>query len=333
VAQWALVWCNTYSFLFGGWCVRCFLRPLLVTLENFSRKKTLIALAAVAVSTGAMAQVTISGKFGGQIQKIDGSNGTFSMSDADINFTASEDLGGGLTATASAQMTLKAGRGNAAANEDVNLSLSGGFGTVRIGRIEAGNGIIGRGYAGAPVIGQDNGYILGAVGNVNIISYTSPSINGFQLSASTTSLNTSGTGTFAGASESIGLSYSAGALSAGIDYNNNAERTRVSASYDLGMAKVGFGYEMRDVGGSGDNYVIGVSAPLGAFTVGAAYSKNQKVRTSTTAIDGGAAFELGASYALSKRTGLSAAYVNHNSAAEAATGAGYAYRMRLTHSF
>ena len=292
-------------------------------------KKTLIALAAVAVSTGAFAQATISGTIGAQMQKVDGSNGTYGLHDADITFAASEDLGGGLTAAVNATISAEAGRGNDVAVEDVNVSLSGGFGTLRIGRIEAGNGIIGRGYAGAPVIGQDNGLILGAVANVNIISFASPRMSGVQFTASTTS----GAGTHATSSETIGLNYAAGAISAFIDYNNVLKRTRMSASYDLGMAKVGAGYEQNKNGGAGDNYVLGVSAPLGAVTVGAAFSKNQKVASSTTAIDGGAATEFGVSYALSKRTGLSAAYVNHNSAAEAATGAGYAYRMRLTHSF
>lgn len=206
-----------------------------------------------------------------------------------------------------------------------------------MGRIEAGNGIIGRAYAGAPVMGQDNGYILAAPANVNILSYASPSIAGFTVGVSTTSAVgkfSGGSSATTGAAETVSVSYAAGPLSIGADYTNNAKRTRVSASYDLGVAKLGAGYEQRKVTGAGDGYAVGVSVPMGALTLGAAYSANLKIRDSSTVTEeGAAAFEVGAAYALSKRTTLSTAYVKHNSEAETATGAGYAYRVRMTHAF
>jgi predicted porin len=141
---------------------------------------------------------------------------------------------------------------------------------------------------------------------------------------------------------SVGVNYAAGPVSAGIDYNQTIERIRASASLDLGMAKIGAGMETK--GGAGDNYVVGVSVPMGAVTVGAAYSANTKKRGtnattgSEVGIEDAAATEVGVSYALSKRTSLSAAYKAYNKEAEtAATAAAQkkadAYRVRMTHSF
>jgi predicted porin len=314
-------------------------------------KKTLIALAAVAVSSAAMAQVTISGLVGAQFAQEKGTNGTFGLHDADLTFTAAEDLGNGMKVTAKATMNFEAGRqatgGTTAGNnavEDVTLAISGGFGAVTIGRVEAGNGIIGRGLAGAPVMGADDGIVLAAASNTNIVSYGSPRMAGVQLTGNFTQ----GTGIFGsrisnlevkGAESfavSVGANYAAGPVSAGIDYQQTIKRIRASASLDLGMAKIGAGMETK--GGAGDNFVVGVSVPMGAVTVGAAYSANTKDR-GTNATTGkslgtedATAAEVGVSYALSKRTSLSAAYKAYNSEAEAAKKAD-AYRVRMTHSF
>jgi predicted porin len=75
------------------------------TLENFSMKKTLIALAAVAVSSAAMAQVTVSGTYGfGHESVTSQANSTAAKTtisglrnvNGNIRFTAAEDIGNGL---------------------------------------------------------------------------------------------------------------------------------------------------------------------------------------------------------------------------------------------
>jgi predicted porin len=326
-------------------------------------KKTLIALAAVAVSSAAMAQVTISGLVGAQFAQEKGTNGTFGLHDADLTFTAAEDLGNGMKVTAKATMNFENGRGSSAkakkadgtdnadatastgytAIEDVTIAISGGFGAVTIGRVEAGNGIIGRGLAGAPVMGADDGIVLAAASNTNIVSYGSPRMAGVQLTGNFTQ----GTGIFGSRisnlevakaesfAVSVGANYAAGPVSAGIDYQQTIKRIRASASLDLGMAKIGAGMETK--GGAGDNFVVGVSVPMGAVTVGAAYSANTKDR-GTNATTGkslgtedATATEVGVSYALSKRTTLSAAYKASNTEAEA--NIADKYRVRMTHSF
>ena len=77
-------------------------------------KKTLIALAALAVSGAAFAQVTMTGLVGFGFQKSASqtkSNANIGSGmatvDGTINFTANEDLGGGMRAIASTEIQLR----------------------------------------------------------------------------------------------------------------------------------------------------------------------------------------------------------------------------------
>ena len=98
------------------------------------------------------------------------------------------------------------------------------------------------------------------------------------------------------------------AISAAFDYTDTvmAKRTRVSGSYDLGVAKLGADYQTRK--GKGENSafgtnkqtVLGVSAPYGAFTFGLNYSTNKQ----STANISNKGTDVGVSYALSKRTNV-----------------------------
>jgi predicted porin len=302
-----------------------------------------------------MAQVTISGVVGAQFAQEKGSNGTFGLHDADLTFTAAEDLGNGMKVTAKATMNFENGRGSTTATkikvntntpatevenklasgytaiEDVTIGISGGFGAVTIGRVEAGNGIVGRGLAGAPVMGADDGIVLAAASNTNIVSYGSPRMAGVQLTGNFTQPD----GIFGSRDStekfaySVGINYAAGPVSAALDYQQTINRIRASASLDLGMAKIGAGAVVD--GSAGSNYVVGVSVPMGAVTVGAAYSANTKSGSAAGYKDATAS-EVGVSYALSKRTSLSAAYRAYNATAEARNVADK-YRVRMTHSF
>ena len=60
------------------------------------------------------------------------------------------------------------------------------------------------------------------------------------------------------------------------------KRTRVSGSYDLGVAKLGAGYQTRKGTGASSAFgtnkqtVLGVSAPYGAFTFGLNYATHKQ---------------------------------------------------------
>jgi predicted porin len=97
-------------------------------------KKTLIALAAVAVSSAAMAQATISGTFNVDMQNTmtAGSDPTVGMGDAIVSVSASEDLGGGTKASANTTFQTKAGRAGTVTNNGYSFALTGGFGGLTL---------------------------------------------------------------------------------------------------------------------------------------------------------------------------------------------------------
>jgi predicted porin len=321
-------------------------------------KKSLVAVAALAFVGAASAQstVTLSGKlaFAYKAAEAAGVNPAkangLEVTDGDFVLTASEDLGGGLKATASMGVQSR-GRDTAIKGRDASLTLAGGFGSVMIGAIEIGNGIIGLGGADAPTMGLDGATGLGGISravlsdvmNADVLMYTSPSMGGFTFAAALLDA-TAGLGMQSAAltqdATLVGVNYAVGAFAAAADYTSfglNAvaagldSRTRLSASYDLGMAKLGAGYENLKSTAATNNsetqYLIGVSAPVGkALTVGLNYARNTADAANTIT-----AYELGANYALSKRTGVQVAYQNisENNVSGNAT----AFRVRLMHSF
>ena len=338
-------------------------------------KKTLIALAAVAVSSAAMAQVTVSGKYAVAYTSSETAAGAkssgFGTTDGDVVFTAAEDIGAGMKAGASlaikvrgrdsavtATSTAKDAAGVAfdgtittavsgAASSSINgrdatVYLQGGFGRITLGTIEAGNGIIGRASAGAPTIGQDGGVTLDGAANVDMASLSlpigavtatvmlidsigNPGTAGMQSAAATTDATL------------VGLAYAAGPISAGLDhttFGKNAaaagtdSRTRVSASYNLGVATVVAGYQPKETlaGVSDDQMMVGVSIPMGAITLGATYATKD---SDTDAADA-SGYEVGMNYGFSKRTNMQVAYQSIGlDAGKDAT----ALRVRLMHSF
>jgi hypothetical protein len=353
------------------------------TLNKISNERaSAVALAALA-STAAFAQsVTLSGKFGYAYTDAKTAAGVktagFQTTDGDLVAAATEDLGGGLKANASLALKLR-GRGTQSSvvdGRDASIGLSGAFGSISAGAIEAGNGIMGLGQAGAPVIGLD-GKVLDGAGNVDIVTYTAPELApGLTVKASFID----GVGDVARTKGNItvfGVAYASGPLNVAADfsdYRNYADaaavggsyiasgastltayaatdtlpagatvvnaataavkavdsRTRVSASYDLGVAKVGIGYQTKSyvTASNKDNkqMTYGVSVPMGAVTLGAVYasSKDDGASTKTTGN------EFGLNYALSKRTAVQVARASWKK-----TGAANdtITRVRLLHSF
>jgi len=343
-------------------------------LENFSMKKTLIALAAVAVSSAAMAQVTVSGKYAVAYQSIETAAGAkstgFGTTDGDVVFTAAEDIGAGMKAGASLAIkvrgrdsavtatttgataadatkpvttTVSGAAGSTLGGRDATVYLQGGFGRITLGTVEAGNGIVGRAQAGAPVIGQDGNVTLDGGANVDMASLTLPIGAVTATVMLIDSIGNPGTAGMQAAAATqdatlIGLAYAAGPISVGLDqttFGRNAAaatatdtRTRVSASYDLGVARIGFGYQTKETYASvADNQMmVGVSVPMGAITLGATYASRDNDNNAVDATG----YELGANYAFSKRTNLQTAYLSQsvNKGEDATT-----LRVRLMHSF
>ena len=160
-------------------------------------KKTLIALAAVAVSSAAMAQVTVSGVLDVQavnstktkaIEK-DKANSTEATtntaapgnngwSTSQVAITVVEDLGNGLKATAN--INTGVGGGTATfAGRDRSLSLSGGFGTVRIGNFGPAADGSGNFYAATSnTAGSGDSLTSANHGRRVAMQYTTPNMDG-----------------------------------------------------------------------------------------------------------------------------------------------------------
>ena len=292
-------------------------------------------MAAVAVSSAAMAQVTISGAVAFGYTKDQTSAGVatsgYGTDTSQINFNVAEDLGGGLKATALLRidqlMEQNSGsetiRGNG-----VSLGLSGGFGSVVMSSVESGDYL--------PVDGLTT---AGDGSDADRITFTTPNISGFTASLTAqdnigvigetrgTSSATALTLAYANGPLSVDLARTGfrGAKTVGTTVVNN--RTGMRASYDFGVAKITYGVMKQDNATAADITQTGlsVSAPLGAISLSAAMATSKTV--GATKLDGSS---FGVSYAFSKRTSLN----YYNESYESATaGKTKESHLLLSHSF
>ena len=312
-------------------------------------KKTLIALAVLAASGAAFAQTaTLSGNFtyGYRADKAAGvSSAGLTTDTAAIALVATEDLGGGLKATAKVSLGGMM-RDGAGTGEDAFVSLAGGFGTLSMGAVETDDGLA-RARPG-PQWGLD-GKVHGANSNIDYISYTSPQlapgltagVSYVDRSATTGSGNGGTTGAaLAQPSLTGNLTYGAGPVSARVDAtswtrqgaadvtsNTLKNRFRVSGNYDLGMAKLGLGYSSlkRTTGTTAKELVATVAASFGATDLGLTYESFNNAGVKTTG------FSLGATYNLSKRTAVVAGLRQWKKDGAASTDS--ATHLMVSHSF
>lgn len=332
-------------------------------------KKTLIALAVLAASGASIAQVSITGKLGFSYQKnstVVGTTAThgMAMSDGDLNFTATEDLGGGMTAIAKSAFASR-GRDNSFSARDGSLTLVTKAGVMTLGSVESCSTI--NNVAGAPISladGHDSGNApLDGCANIDMAQFTLPlGAVTLQYTYSDSILRSSAGvgayttptpgGTPAGGgdlqSNTIRLAYASGPIAAEIDltaYAANAAvqaaagtywdaltRTRVLGSYDLGVAKIGVGVQMSNHDKASQSSVS-VNVPMGAMSFGLAHSMRAAQGTSTytglTVADSRSGTAIGMKYDLSKTTNVNASYgIYSNTAAKDSE-----FRIRLMKSF
>ena len=284
-------------------------------------------MAAVAVAGAASAQVSITGNLGYGWETKSQGNGPstkgLKVTDGNVKFSATEDLGGGMS-VATAMDIQSRGRDTTIAGRDASITLVTAAGGFTLGAVEAGNGIIGLGGAGAPTIGLDgnraqsdpaagarNNGVLDSASNVNIAQYSLPVGNGFGISIAR--IDDTATGEGANPGNVYGATYAMAGFNAKLDVTQAklVNRTRLSASYDLGSAVIGAGYQTRKSttaglatgaldAGTNKQTIIGVAMPVGALTVGLNYATN---KNSTESVSNKGT-DIGVSYALSKRTAL-----------------------------
>jgi len=271
-------------------------------------KKSFAAAAVLAAAGAASAQVTITGNYTFGYEQVTGGNGGLYTDTANVQFTAKEDLGNGLTATAKVTASgLARSGGGDVAGEDAAVTLAGGFGSVELSSKETGNGTSGAWIA--PGYGLDGGNLFGGGTPKDRITFKLPAMGAIGLALAYT--DRSSGAQFVGAGGTTGtvtnqnyltgtVSYADGPLSAALSYTSFMHRNlssgrsqgfTVATAYDAGVAKVAFSADKASTDAQAA-YALGLSAPLGAaLTVGVNYGKDYT---------GDRGYTFGANYALSK---------------------------------
>ncbi len=293
-------------------------------------KKTLIAMAILAASGATFAQVTISGKYGFGFKSSTTAGADASglgMSDSNVVFGATEDLGGGMKA--SAQMKIDNLTRAAVKGGDSFVALTSSYGTLTLGQGEydtdtadqfgtfMGATILGGGAYGDSERTSDYAMYATSFGPVGVWVRHTEAASGNGLGA-----GAGGSAAVVGQRENtVGLSYAAGALSVKADYsafdnkvgNTFDNRVTLGGNYDLGIAKLGLGFQNTKYNtGSALESFLGASIPLGALTVGIDYL-NVKISDTATAADGTAnGYGIQAMYNLSKRTDVRFRYASYD---------------------
>jgi predicted porin len=342
-------------------------------------KKTLIALAVLAVSGAAFAQstVTLSGSINVGVMDTGRAGekaGVASLGNGAnaINIASTEDLGGGLKGGFTGQIRYSAATGDmnsagpalltpttaSSANQllhAANAFISGGFGTIRVGKIaEAGSCAFDPWgcTAGAGLMAGSAGGVSALVGagtQANSVSYATNTISGFSAGYQTTVTNpdrarersvlnlnyAQGPVTLAyvqvkGGGNSL-APLPTGAAIATTGDNLNLKQDFIGARYNLGVATVGISNSKTQLAGTttADITALTAVAPMGAYTLLAGYAKAKTGTGYTATALNDTRTAVGVNYALSKRTTLGADLFK----AEAGAGTGNGFVVRVGHTF
>jgi hypothetical protein len=313
-------------------------------------------LAAVSGTAFAQSTVALSGTFGAAYQSYYGnatgttaattaSKGISPVTDASIKATIVEDLGGGLKATAAGQFAMNNSRGGALTKEDSSVSLAGGFGTVAFNSTRGSDTAISANVFASWLPRVSFYDTVSSRASIDVLGYTTPDVMpglkfGLSQAEATEGALTSvlkvniisanyANGPLALAfAQKATTGLTAAELTAGAKKNN----TELAATYDLGVAKVGLGYDSSTTKGTGaysDKNMMsyGVSIPMGAITVGVNGAKRGDNKF----------YDAGVNYDLSKRTSLRAQFGKNTGTSDIITTPssyeGKQYRVGVLHTF
>jgi len=294
-------------------------------------KKTLVALAVLAASGASFAQVALTGQIGFGIQtssdKTGATAGGLGLSDSNLVFTASEDLGGGTKVTA--QLKLDGMSRKSVNGGDEFVSIAGGFGTVKMGLAEYDVDLPDQfgTFMGGTTLGGRNNY-NDSERRADFVNY-STSFGAFGVSVqhmeaeAAQGIGAGGAGSKTQRLNTIAGSYAAGPLTVKADYsaydNKDAtignfydNRTTLGGNYDLGVVKLGLGVQSMKytVQGSALDTFVGVTVPVGALAVGVDF---MNTKWSDTGNDGtSTSWGIQGVYSLSKLTNIRVRYASYD---------------------
>lgn len=282
-------------------------------------KKSLVALAALAVVGAASAQssVTLYGVADIGLSQTTGhsiaasANGLLNNGNSRLGVKGTEDLGGGLKASFNFEEAVNLADGSTDAKtfqRNAFMAVSGNFGEVYAGRrLSPGFYAVATyeltGAANYSAVAGTFGF-TGPSRNDAFVAYTTPNMGGFSATLGT---KLPGNAADSNGSTQLNVIYNKGPLAAALGYEktDNAAENNVSlgASYNFGVAKVAVGFY--DPAGVKRGFSLGASVPVGAaasVTLDAARDTGSAVQVTNWVLEG--------KYALSKRTFAYAAVYN-----------------------
>jgi predicted porin len=319
-------------------------------LEKLSMKKTLIALAALAVTGAAFAQssVTLYGVADiavGELKQADKfgalANGGMNNGSSRFGMRGTEDLGGGLKAGFNLEAGVSLASGATAGevfDRAAFMSVSGAFGEVAAGRrltpaffAKAAYELTGTanysalskqfGYSSAGTQAATN---ASGARKDGLVTYTTPNFSGL-----TATIGTVFEGNDGQKPMELSVIYRSGpmVIAAQTDSASNSAGAKrgssIGGSYDFGVAKVAASYQ--DPAGTKKGFTLGASAPVGPVTLTADIARDTSDAGKNTDL------LLEVKYPLSKRTFAYGAYLKDGQAAGAKAINGYALGLR--HNF
>ena len=274
-------------------------------------------MAAVAVAGVASAQVTITGKAGVGFSN-SGDGTTLGLTDQGIAFAASEDLGAGMSVSASMALANVGGKSNNVTTDGSSFKFSAGGASFEYLDTVAGScgGVCGVGslpYDTNAMLGGDSTGFRALVvtlpaladGLSTAVRYSS------NVAATTTTDETSfkPSGT-----PQLRLGYTMGAITAKYNYTNTAND--YTLSYNAGVATLSVAGDGKR--SSGKRTGVSVAVPMGDVSLG----------ISSVSMDTKRGTELDVQYALSKRTTLRGSFGSFSGVTTKS-----ASRVKLVHTF
>jgi len=327
-------------------------------------KKTLVALAAIAATGGAFAQATMTGSVGfAWYQSLSSAGVTASGLGGDTNhidFAVKEEMDGGMSITAAIGIDLGVESGATSQSRDVVLTLkTATAGNFKFASAKGADYLSG----GIAAVGSDyendntgTSGVFSTRANLDSLTWSMPLSAEMTISASYVEpVTDSGVG--AGASgtayntadyqryNQYSLTYKSGPLVADVGYRtydqanaataNAASRNRGSASYDMGVAKIGAGWSQTTYtyGNTATDTLVGLSIPLGQLTLSGQFGNRTKSGNSSSSSDTNYSSKIvNAVYNLSKRTDVFAGYKTWD-VSSSATSTPTSMWAGITHSF
>ncbi len=247
-------------------------------------KQTYLVAAVALLAAGtvsAQSSVTVFGRLNTSLEEqkniaVNGSQSVMQNNGSRLGFKGVEDLGGGLKAEFFLEHRFNSDTGTTTSSAfwagDSYVGLSGGFGSIKLGRLTSAAY-----YATADYVsyhnhdtGTSEDKLYSYLGtNANTIAYTTPSFGGLTAEVSVSA----GEGRPLSTNSKVGnvaLNYSAGALELGLGYElvagSRDEQIALRANYSIGALTLGGYYQRTDLDSLGKRDAFRVSA---MYTVGA----------------------------------------------------------------